>query len=72
MALSTNDGADNDIVEIDGDLHGNNVRIAGAEEILVDFAYVDDGPLTPRSRSLDVSLMMDIGALTVLLTALLK
>ena len=29
-----------------GDLHGNNVRIAGADAILIDFASVDYGPLT--------------------------
>jgi hypothetical protein len=44
-----------------GDLHGNNVRIAGAEAILIDFATVDYGPLTVDPAALDVSLMMDTG-----------
>lgn len=42
-----------------GDLHGNNVRIAGADAILIDFASVDYGPLTVDPAALDVSLMMD-------------
>ncbi len=42
-----------------GDLHGNNVRIAGANAILIDFASVDYGPLTVDPAALDVSLMMD-------------
>jgi tRNA A-37 threonylcarbamoyl transferase component Bud32 len=44
-----------------GDLHGNNVRIAGADAILIDFASVDYGPLTVDPAALDVSLMMDTG-----------
>lgn len=42
-----------------GDLHGNNVRIAGTDAILIDFASVDYGPLTVDPAALDVSLMMD-------------
>lgn len=42
-----------------GDLHGNNVCIAGADAILIDFASVDYGPLTVDPAALDVSLMMD-------------
>jgi hypothetical protein len=42
-----------------GDLHGNNVRIASSDAILIDFASVDYGPLTVDPAALDVSLMMD-------------
>jgi hypothetical protein len=42
-----------------GDLHGNNVRVAGSDAILIDFASVDEGPLTVDPAALDVSLMMD-------------
>ncbi|MDF0498161.1 phosphotransferase [Bradyrhizobium yuanmingense] len=42
-----------------GDLHGQNVRVAGHEAIMLDFASVADGPLTVDPAALDVSLMID-------------
>ncbi|RTM15383.1 MAG: hypothetical protein EKK33_02130 [Bradyrhizobiaceae bacterium] len=42
-----------------GDLHGQNVRVAGSDAILLDFASVDQGPLTVDPATLDVSLMLD-------------
>ncbi|WP_245313181.1 phosphotransferase [Bradyrhizobium macuxiense] len=42
-----------------GDLHGQNVRVAGNEAILIDFASIADGPLTVDPAALDVSLMID-------------
>lgn len=42
-----------------GDLHGQNVRVASHEAIMLDFASVADGPLTVDPAALDVSLMID-------------
>lgn len=42
-----------------GDLHGQNVRVAGHEAIMLDFASIENGPLTVDPAALDVSLMID-------------
>jgi hypothetical protein len=43
-----------------GDLHGHNVRVAGHEAILIDFASIEHyGPITADPASLDVSLVID-------------
>ena len=41
-----------------GDLHGDNVRVAGNDAILIDFASIAEGPLTADPAALDVSLML--------------
>jgi hypothetical protein len=48
-----------------GDLHGENVRVAGQDAILIDFASVAEGPLVADPASLDVSMAMDTKTLLV-------
>lgn len=47
-----------------GDLHGQNVRVASGDAILLDFASIADGPLTVDPATLDVSLMLDTHLIT--------
>lgn len=42
-----------------GDLHGENVRVRGADAILIDLASVTSGPLAADPASLEVSLAFD-------------
>lgn len=41
------------------DLHGENVRVAGQDAILIDFTRADSGPLAADPASLDVSVVLD-------------
>lgn len=42
-----------------GDLHGENIRVASGEAILIDFASVEEGPLSVDPAALDVSLVIN-------------
>jgi hypothetical protein len=44
------------------DLHGENVRVAGQDAILIDFAWTDHGPLSADPASLDASLVLNTTA----------
>jgi len=46
------------------DLHGKNVRVCGAEAILIDFNSVAPGPLVADPATLDVALVMGTRILT--------
>lgn len=45
------------------DLHGDNVRVAGQDAILIDFASAYHGPLSADPATLDVSLTLNTGVI---------